>query len=189
MKTHAYLGAFGLLALLAQPPCTKSEPPSAKDQMEGKLVFSEGQFDDAKKYKTGDEFQKANKVTDKITPAVPGVHLAYYSAFDEPLRAKQYMIEVFDRSEGGAAPVHVDWRDATDTTTQVTGGWQFDIPTWPPPTDPEKLMENDVWIKPGHQYEVVIMKPLARGTFTVGGEMQFEATPTPTPVAKGKKHK
>lgn len=191
MRTTGLLG-LGVLALLAQPPCTKKEPPSAKDDMKGKVVFSEGSFDDAKKYKTGEEFEKANKTVQAIAPAVPEAHLSYYSAFSEPLGANQYLVEVYDRTEGGSAPVKVYPTDAKDATTQVTAGWKFDIPQWPPPTDAEKLVANDVWLKPGHAYEVVIAKPLARGSFTVADVPAPSPTPTPVaakPAKPGKKKK
>lgn len=183
MKIQMAMTTIGVLALAGQSPCAKPEAHTAKDDLKGRIVFSEGSFDDAKKFATGKEFEEKSKTVSSITPAAPQAHLAYYSAFSEPLGANEYILQVFDRSDSNPAPVHVERREGKPDSKQVTAGWGFDIPVWPAPQDPEKLVQNDVWIKPGHHYEVVIMKPLAKGEFSVGGEMAA-AAPAATPAPK-----
>lgn len=188
MRIHLAYATMGLLALAGQTPCAKQDPPSAKQDEAGKVLFNDGSFDDAKKFKTGADFEKAERVTVTFSPAAPQAHIGYYSAFPERLGSDKYLLEVFDRTTGEPAPVHSETRDAKPDTSQVTSGWTFDIPVWPPPVDPTQLMQNDVWIKPGHHYEVMVLKPFARGEFSVGGDIQAppEATPAPTPTPKGK---
>ena len=187
MKTPLVMATVGVMALAGQGPCAKQDAHSAKDDEKGKILFAEGNFDDAKKFATGADFEAKSKATKSFNPAAPQLHVGYYSAFPEQLGATEYLLQVFDRTEGGSAPVHVERRDAKSETAQVTAGWTFDIPTWPPPQDAEKLVSNDVWIKPGHRYEVMILKPFAKGEFSVGGDVQAPPAPTPTPGKKAPK--
>jgi hypothetical protein len=172
--------SLAALALANTPGCPKKEAPSAKDDMKGKVVFSSGKFDDAKNYKTFDEFKAANKVISEMVVNPPEAHLAYYAVFQDPVGANEYLVQVFDRTEMTPGAVRSETKAAKPETSQVTGGWGFDLPVWPPPEEAEKVAINDVWIKPGHQYEVVILKALARGSFTVAGTI---ATPAPSPTA------
>jgi hypothetical protein len=164
------------LAAAAATACDRLKPPepTAKNDMSGKIVFSEGSFDDAKKYKTFDEFKAANKVIEEFVVQAPESSLRYYAVFSEPLNAEEYVVQVFDRTEGGS--VRNERRDGTPTTGQTTAGWTFAVPEWPLPevSDPEKVLTNDIWIKPGHSYEVVILKPLAKGVFRVADAKRAE---------------
>ena len=73
-----------VLALLAvSSACDRLKPPepTAKNDMAGKIVFSTSSFDDAKKYKTFDEFKAANKVIDEFVVSAPESSLKYYAVF------------------------------------------------------------------------------------------------------------
>ena len=164
----------------------EKEAPSAKTEMAGKIVFTQGSFEDAKKYKTFDEFKAAHKVIEELVVAAPQTSLRYYAVFQEPLKAEQYVVQVFDRTELGTT-VRTEEREGTPTTGQTTAGWTFDIPQWPVPEDAEKVVVNNVWIKPGHRYEVVILKPLAKGEFSVAAAPTPAPTPAPKAPAKKKK--
>lgn len=171
--------------LAAASACDRLKPPepTAKNDMAGKIVFSTSSFDDAKKYKSFEEFKAANKVIDEFVVTAPESSLKYYAVFQEPLNAEEYVVQVFDRTEGGA--VRSERRDGTPTTGQTTAGWTFAMPEWPipPPKNPEEVIVNDIWIKPGHSYEVVILKPLAKGAFRVA-DAPVATKPEPP---KGKK--
>ena len=172
----AFLLALPAL-LLALPACDRLKPPdpTAKDEMAGKIVFSQSNFDDAKNYKTFEEFKAAHKVIDEFVVTAPESSLKYYAVFKESLNADEYVVQVFDRTEGGTA--RTERRDGTPTTGQTTAGWTFAVPEWPLPEvadDPEKVVVNDIWIEPGHSYEVVILKPLAKGNFRVADAERAE---------------
>jgi hypothetical protein len=171
------------LAMLA-PQCKGTEAVTAKDEMKGKIVFSQDNFEDAKKSKTFEEFKSKYKVVSEMVVNPPNSALRYYAVFQEPLNATEYIVQVFDKTEIGTSPIRSEKRDAKADTTQTTAGWSFDVPTWPPPTDADKIAENNVWIKPGHTYEVMILKPMAKGEFSVAGTKQADPTPTPTPGPK-----
>jgi hypothetical protein len=177
MKGLFLSSVFGL-ALLA-PQCHK-DPPSAKDDMGGQIIFSNGNFDDAKKFKTFDEFKKSMNVVSEVVVQSPETSLRYYAVFKEPLNADQYIVQVFDRTDGTTA--HTERRDAKPSTGQVTAGWTFAVPEWPIPEGKE-VEVNDVWVKPGHNYEVQILKPLATGTFSIAAV----PSPSPTPAPAKKK--
>ena len=158
----------------------KKEEPTARNEMGGKIVFSQMNFEDAKKWKTFEEFQAAHKVIEELVVVAPETSLKYYAVFQEPLNADEYIVQVYDRTEGVTAKT--ERRDAKPTTGQATGGWGFAVPQWPmPELDPEKVVVNDVWIKPGHSYEVIIMKPMAKGSFRIAN-----STPVPTPETASK---
>ena len=158
------------------------KPSGAKGEMQGEIVFSQGQFDDAKGYKSFDEFKKSMNVLSELVVKAPETSLRYYGVFKEPLNGDEYVVQVFDLTDGSVA--HTDRRDGMKPgTTQVTAGWTFAVEQWPVPADAKNVESNDVWIKPGHQYQVVILKPLAKGTFSVADVPT--PPPTPTPVAKG----
>jgi len=174
-----------LAGLVALSACgQKKEAPSAKTELEGKVIFSMENFDDAKKYKTLDEFKKVHKVVDELVVTTPGVSLRYYAVFKERLGDQRYIVQVFDKTDMNTAKV--EERDATPSTGQITGGWTFDVPEWPVPEDSSEILVNNVWIKPGHRYEVVILKPMASGEFRVADAPKEEEKPT---AAKGKKGK
>lgn len=185
LSRTATSASSALLLLLALPACDRLKPPepTAKDDMAGKIVFSQMNFEDAKKYKTFDEFKAAHKLVEELVVEVPESTLKYYAVFKEPLNAEEYIVQVFDRTDGGT--VRTERRDGTPTTGQTTAGWTFAVPEWPLPEtalDPEKVVVNEIWIKPGHSYEVVILKPLAKGNFRVA-----DAPVAEKPQPKGKK--
>ncbi len=175
------------LALLAISCGQKKDAPSAKTEMEGKVVFSMENFDDAKKYKTLDEFKKVHKVVDELVVTAPGVSLRYYAVFKERLGEQRYIVQVFDKTD--MAPAKVEEREATPSTGQITGGWTFDVPEWPVPADGADILVNNVWIKPGHRYEVVILKPMASGEFRVADAPPPVEVKKETAAAKKKKGK
>jgi hypothetical protein len=144
--------------------------------MEGKVIFSNESFDDAKKYKTLDEFKKTHKAIEELTVTAPGASLRYYAVFKERLGEQRYIVQVFDKTD--MEPAKIEEREATPSTGQITGGWTFDVPEWPVPEASEEILVNNVWIKPGHRYEVVILKPMASGEFRVADA----PVPTPTPA-------
>src|SRR5687768_15965878 len=154
------------VALLLVSCGQKKDPPSAKTEMEGKVIFSMESFDDAKKYKTLDEFKKTHKAIEELTVTAPGASLRYYAVFKERLGEQRYIVQVFDKTD--MQPAKVEEREATPSTGQITGGWTFDVPEWPVPEATEEILVNNVWIKPGHRYEVVILKPMASGEFRIG---------------------
>ena len=177
-----------LLALLTvSSACDRMKPPepTAKNDMAGKIVFSTSNFDDAKKYKTFEEFKAANKVIDEFVVTAPEASLKYYAVFQEPLNGEEYIVQVFDRTDGVSAK-NPERRDGTPTTGQTTAGWTFAMPEWPipPPKTPDEILVNDIWIKPGHSYEVVILMPLAKGSFRVA---DAPVATKPEPAPKGKK--
>lgn len=176
------------LAAAAASSCDrlKPPPPTAKSDMGGKIVFSQMEFEDAKKYASFDEFKAAHKVIDELVVTAPETSLKYYAVFQEPLNAEEYIVQVYDRTEGGS--VRSERRDGQPTTGQTTAGWTFAVPEWPLPevANPEEVVVNDIWIKPGHSYEVVILKPLAKGSFRVADAQRAEK-PAPAPKGKGKK--
>jgi hypothetical protein len=181
--------AFLALAAAASSACDRLKPPepTAKNDMAGKIVFSQGSFDDAKKYKTFDEFKAANKVIDEFVVTAPESSLKYYAVFQEPLNAEEYVVQVFDRTEG--ISVRSERRDGTPTTGQTTAGWTFAIPEWPLPeiANPDEVVVNEIWIKPGHSYEVVILKPLAKGSFRIADAPRAEKPDAAKPKPKSKK--
>ena len=111
---------------------------------------------------------------DEFVVTAPESSLKYYGVFQEPLNAEEYVVQVFDRTEG--VSVRSERRDGTPTTGQTTAGWSFAVPEWPLPeiTNPEEVVVNEIWIKPGHSYEVVILKPLAKGSFRVADAERVE---------------
>lgn len=184
MTTISRTLALAALAALAAS-CDRFKPPepTAKDDLEGKIVFSQESFEDAKKYKTFDEFKAAHKVVEELVVTAPETSLRYYAVFKEPLNADEYIVQVFDRTVGGS--VRTERRDGAPTTGQTTAGWTFAVPEWPIPEleKPEEVVVNDIWIKPGHSYEVVILKPLAKGNFRIADAPARAEKPAP----KGKK--
>ncbi len=187
MNTRApALALLGILVLATSCDRLKPPPPTAKTDMGGKIVFSQMDFEDAKKFKTFDEFKAAHKVIDELVVTAPETSLKYYAVFQEPLNSEEYIVQVYDRTEGKS--VKSERRDGTPSTGQATAGWMFAMPEWPLPVveNPEELVANDIWIQPGHSYEVVIMKPLARGNFKVADAERAEK-PAPAPKGKGKK--
>ena len=161
----------------------KPPPPTAKNDMAGKIVFSTSNFDDAKKYKTFDEFKAANKVIEEFVVTAPESSLKWYAVFQEPLGGDEFVVQVYDRTDN--VSVKSERRDGTPTTGQTTAGWTFAMPEWPipPPKSADEVIVNDIWIKPGHNYEVVILKPLAKGSFKVA-DAPVATKPEPP---KGKK--
>lgn len=185
MNKTLLASAVASLSVLSACGIGEKEAPSAKTEMAGKIVFTQGSFEDAKKYKTFDEFKAAHKVLEELVVSAPQTSLRYYAVFQEPLKSDKYVVQVFDRTELGTT-VRTEEREGTPTTGQTTAGWTFDIPQWPVPEDAEKVVLNNVWIKPGHRYEVVILKPLASGEFSVAAAPTPEPTPA-KPAAKKKK--
>lgn len=174
---HIVVASVSMASLLAAGCNPKSEPPSAKTEGAGQIVFSQGSFEDAKGYKTFEEFKKAHQVIDELVVTSPQTSLRYYAIFREPLNAEEYIVQVFDRTAGGES-VRSEKRDATRTTGQTTAGWTFDVPQWPIPEDAaERVVVNNVWVKPGHTYEVMILKPLAKGSFKVAAVPEPEEAP------------
>ena len=177
----SHILAFVSVASLLSACGSNAEPPSAKTEMAGQIVFSQGSFEDAKGYASFEEFKKAHQVIEELVVASPQSSLRYYAVFREPLNAEEYVVQVFDRTAGGET-VRSEKRDATPTTGQTTAGWTFDVPQWPIPEDAaERVVVNNVWVKPGHTYEVMILKPLAKGSFRVADVPEPETTAATAP--------
>lgn len=151
--------------------CTGGESPSAKTELGGQVVFSHEVFEDASKYETAAQYKEEFKVTDVVNMAPPTTSFKYYASFGGPLGASRYYTQVYDTTTGDEKPVVAQVTDVkSPIMSQATGGWTFDIPEWPPPESMEDIMENSVWVKPGHTYRVVILKPVAAGEFSVSAE-------------------
>lgn len=153
--------------------CSGGPPPSAKTQLAGQVIFSHEKFEDAGTFASAEEYRDEFKVTNVVNMTPPTTTFKYYASFREPLGTKTYYTQVYDTSETdpskAAMPIVAQVHDVKSSAmTQVTSGWTFDIPEWPPPTDRE-IMEQ-VWVQPGKTYRVVILKPVAAGEFTVSAE-------------------
>jgi hypothetical protein len=173
-----FRGTLIWAGMLALAGCAGQESKTARAELAGEVLISKSVFEDANTFKTAVDYKKAFGVTKTLEMSAPQTTLRWYAAFQEPLGTDKYIVLIHDTTEGSDMPVVAEIVDTKPVRLQVTGSWTFDIPEWPPPT--ENVVE-DIWAKPGHRYKMTVLRPVAVGEFTVGGEPTETAVEVESP--------